>query len=111
MSSPRGADDLELEGKVLSADASGLVILVKNKPIIVEARDILDIHRSSLPSKIVRRKMRYIPPWQARQHLLDRHGLQWDLIKMLAVKSAGALHDKIDHTNLGHQHRESEEDE
>lgn len=100
----------ELEGTLMAVSDVGVVVKTGDGTHIFLQEHILDISKSSIPRKIVRRKIRYIIAAQARQHLLDRHGMPWDLTKMLRPDAAREMHDKTDHSNLGHQHRTEGDD-
>lgn len=99
----------QIHGKLIKADYHGLVIQERTQTSIVALDIVLDAYRADKQGKIVRRKVRYMIAQQVRQHLLDRHGLAFDLIKALSPSNAKKLHDNIDHFNLGHRHRERED--
>lgn len=99
----------EIEGMVCAVNSTGLVLAVKGDTIILQTVDIVDINEADAPRPIVRRKVRHIPARQARQHLLDRHGVPLDLIRGTSPKTAYVLHQATDHSNLGHMHEAPEE--
>ena len=108
-SSGGDGDTIELEGLLQAADLqAGLVLQTREGSIIIPAIDLVDVYKASAPKKIVRRRIRYIPEPQAKQHLLDRHGMEWDLIKMLSPKRAHDVHNAFSHNNLGHRHQPRE---
>lgn len=93
------------DGTLLGIDVQGIVFESKGKVSIIPLEAVIDINPFTAPRKVVRRKVQAVLERRARQHLLDRHGLLWDLIKFVSEKTAYIMHDKIDHSNLGHQHR------
>ena len=106
------ADDLHpriVQGKLLRASYHGIAIQEANQTSIIDLSIVQDIYPASKQGKVVRRRLRYIVALQVRQHLLDRHGMQFDLIRALTPKVAKQLHDKIDHSNLGHRHKDRAE--
>lgn len=97
---------MDVEGEVVTASQSGLVLLSKSEGTMIIGIDEIDeLHKTVSPGKIVRRKIRHIPETQARQHLLDRHGVPWDLVRGMTPRNAFRMHEGIDHSNLGHKHR------
>lgn len=99
-----------VEGTLLAASWQGLAVKTKTATRVVDIDEVV----SAAPlrtSKLVRRWMRFIPSWQARQHLLDRHGLEYDLLKALLPDQAKLLHDRLNHKNLGHRHRPEGDDQ
>lgn len=108
-SSESGNGSVKTEGKILRVGAPGIVLESRLKTEIIPLRFIIDLYPFTPPRKVVRRKVRFIVPHQSRQHLLDRHGMPWDLIKFTTDDTASNMHLLIDHTNLGHQHRAPED--
>lgn len=103
----QGDDDVSswtIEGLLIAVGDAGVVVKNSDGPQIVMRHHILDIKKTVMSRKIVRRKIRHIVMQQVRQHLLDRHGMPWDLVKMMRPDSAFQAHESIDHSNLGHQH-------
>ncbi len=94
----------EIEGVLVGVSATGVAVKIRTGLQFYSFVDILDITKVNVARKIVRRRIRHIVESQTRQHLLDRHGIPWDLTKALSPSSAYAMHEKIDHSNLGHQH-------
>lgn len=101
---------IKTEGKILRVGAPGIVLESRLKTEIIPLDRIIDCYPFVPPRKVVRRKVRFMPEHQSRQHLLDRHGMLWDLIKFTTDTTAWSMHNLIDHTNLGHQHRHPEDD-
>lgn len=66
------------------------------------ARDFLP----SVPVRLTRRWIAGISAVNVRQHLLDRHGMPFPLIKDMNDEQAHAAHAAINHQDLGHAHGE-----
>jgi hypothetical protein len=98
-------DFREVEGTVGKADATGLVLQTSKGVTIIPVARILDVE-VKLPNRLQRRWLREAGASTVRQHLLDRHGMPFDLIAAQGVdhKLYLEMHSKIDHGNLGHQH-------
>jgi len=101
-------DFREVEGKCLVATSSGLVVQTKSKSELLEMGRVIDIDVIELVRRLSVRWLDHVSPAAVRQHLLDRHGLRFDLLKVMDVETAVKLHDGIDHTALGHRHGEKE---
>jgi hypothetical protein len=99
------SETIKAEGMLLKAGAQGIVFESKGKTEIIPLWAIIDLYAFTAPRKVVRRKVQALLSKRARQHLLDRHGILWDLIKFTTEATAFAMHERIDHSNLGHQHR------
>lgn len=76
---------------------SGLDLLTVDK---IEEIDYAPIKQKSVTQK----KVKPIEFGQARQHLIDRHGVELSWAKDADEKSAFEYHEGLDHTNLGHVH-------
>lgn len=103
-------DFREHEGKVVRADERGLVLETRHGTVIIDASRILDCDvtlRSSV-RRLMRRWLRDATPAIVRQHLLDRHGMPYDLVSAKAMDNEAffEMHQRIDHSGLGHQHGE-----
>ncbi len=94
-----------LTGELLAFGAGGLVVRTKDGVEIIETLSVVDVVEAAPNRKIIRRKVRYIPTHQARQHLLDRHNIPWSLVREMTPETAHKLHERIDHHDLGHRHR------
>lgn len=108
---PDTDDDFkEYEGKVVRADESGLVLETRHGTRIIRANRILDADVSikSTVRRLVRRWLREPTPATVRQHLLDRHGMPFDLIsaKEMDNEAYYHMHQGINHAGLGHRHGE-----
>jgi hypothetical protein len=108
-SSARGSEIVKAEGKLLRAGAQGVVFESRGKTVIVPLGSVIDLYEFTQPRKVVRRKVQHLLQRRARQHLLDRHGIPWDLVKFTTDQTAFDMHQQINHANLGHQHRGPEE--
>lgn len=104
-------DYVTTEGEVLAATSDAIVLRTGAGTSVVELVRVIDISLADPATKIVRRKVRPATIQLVRQHLLDRHGMQWDLMKLTRPSAALALHNLTDHSNLGHQHRDDTEEE
>lgn len=99
-------DFREVEGTVGRADKTGLVLqTAREGVVIIPANRILDVD-IKVTNRLQRRWLREATPSTVRQHLLDRHGMPFDLVAApgLDPKAYLEMHSKIDHSNLGHQH-------
>lgn len=73
---------------------------------MIEMADIIDIDLEPKVRRLARRWIGTIGIEVVRQHLLDRHGYPFDLVKNMDAKVAGQVHDALSHERLGHQHGE-----
>lgn len=103
-----GADTYETrEGKVVTAGRAGIALRSRGNTIIIEAKDIIDIEETKRNRKprIVRRVIRPFSRTDfIRQHLADRHGIPVSLLKEIDEETAHDMHEKTDHSDLGHYH-------
>ncbi len=99
-----------VEGVLIAISDAGVVVKNSDGSHILLFDVVIDVSKAMTSRKIIRRKLRFITAQQARQHLLDRHGVPWDLTKVLTAANAFEMHSRIDHSNLGHQHRTQEEE-
>lgn len=101
----------EREGKVEAASAFGVFFKEKGKSSgdLYEPKDIEEIMLvPEAPKKIRQKKMKLVEEGQVRQHLVDRHGMPVSKANELTEEQAVELHNRIDHTDLGHRHEASE---
>lgn len=103
--------DGEITGKVLAVGKDGLVVRHRGNARIVPLIDILDCKEVMRPrrKKVLRRVVRRITGEAIKQHLADRHALFVDLCNAISVEDAHVIHNLINHSNLGHYHREPSE--
>lgn len=98
-----------IEGTVTAASAAGIVFKEKGKrgQILVEAADIANIEIVDTGSRLKQRSLRPVADGKMRDHLVDRHGYKVSDIEAFSEEAAVALHDSIDHDDLGHRHRKA----
>lgn len=102
----------EITGKVLAVSNTGVVVRFKGNPRIILIEDILDHNEVSRPrrKRVVRRVVRRIPAEvSVKQHLADRHALFMSLVHAIDEETAHEIHEQINHSDLGHFHREPDE--
>jgi hypothetical protein len=101
----------EREGKVEAASAHGIAFKEKGKSSVdlYEVAQIEEIQAApEAPKKIRQKKLKPVEEGQVRQHLVDRHGMPVSKANELDEKAATELHDRIDHSDLGHKHEAGE---
>lgn len=106
-----GGSIKEREGKVDAASEFGVAFKEKGKASVdlYEVAQIEEISAApETPKKIRQKKLKPIEDGQVRQHLVDRHGMPVSKANELDEKQATELHDRIDHSDLGHRHEASE---
>jgi hypothetical protein len=104
-----GQDDedyREVRGKCLVANDAGLVIQTRSRSEMIKMAEVIDVDVEPKVKRLTHRWLGEIDDDAVRQHLLDRHGMPYDLIKSLDERTAVGLHDKINHAQLGHRHEE-----
>lgn len=96
----------EIEGKVLASDRTGLVIQTRSGTSIINTSEIEDIEVivPNMQRRLIKRWIQEIEPGSVRQHLVDRHGMPFDLINALPDGNAVQVHNQLPHGNLGHDH-------
>ena len=102
----------ELEGKLEAASAAGLAFKEKGKSNLdLYMPDQVESLQAApdKPKSVSQKKIKPIVEGQARQHLLDRHGVPLDWAKKASEKEAFEYHKNLDHSNLGHVHVEPEQ--
>lgn len=100
---------LETEGTVIAASPIAILLKPRGAMIaeMIPADDILAIEILQNPNaKLIIRKLRLLKPHEVRQHLIDRHGLEYSTIESLNDIEAYEYHANIDHSNLGHVHED-----
>lgn len=96
-------DEPRISGKVTEASPTGLVLAAKSTATILRTGDILGIRLKR--DRVITRVLRiFTEDDDVRQHLADRHGAWMSLLRTLSPEAALAYHNKIDHSDLGHQH-------
>ena len=97
----------EVHGEIKAATVAGVAFKKKG----TSGLQLLDVSKieevASAPVKakpVTQKKIAPIEMGQARQHLLDRHGVELAWAKEADEKSAFEWHASLDHSNLGHIH-------
>lgn len=103
----------ERTGKIEAATVAGIVFKEKGKSglhLIPSPDKIYEIDFAPTKPKSVTQKV-LVPVefGQARQHLLDRHGIELQWAKDADEKAAFEWHETLDHSNLGHRHEKKED--
>lgn len=102
---------LEVTGQLLAVDiAIGIVVENRDGTVIIKLPEIKDVSVALPRTKLVRRMLRWMPPRQVKQHVLDRHGMPWDIIRAMSHQGVHDMHALIDHSNLGHRHQPKDEE-
>jgi hypothetical protein len=102
----------ETTGKIMVATEAGIGFKEKGKASaeLLTLSQIEEI--APAPAKVksvVQKKIKPIEMGQARQHLIDRHGVELSWGKEADEKAAFEYHAGLDHSNLGHIHVEPKE--
>lgn len=98
-----------VEGTVLAASDIGIVFKPKgaSKGSIVPAAKLGDIEEVVAgPKKLRGRTIPQVHDGKYREHLIERHGYKITEIQAMSEDEAKAFHQSIDHSDLGHKHRE-----
>lgn len=102
----------EVTGVIKAATVAGVPYKEKGKSSL-ELATVDKIHEIDFaPTKeksVTQKVLAPIEMGQARQHLLDRHGVELSWGKSADEKSAFDYHAGLDHSNLGHRHLTPEE--
>ena len=98
----------EVRGTIQAATVAGIAFKQKGKPgleLIPSADLIEEIDYAPVKQKsVTQKKLKPIEFGQARQHLIDRHGVELSWAKDADEKAAFEYHNGLDHSNLGHTH-------
>lgn len=98
----------EVTGTIKMATVAGIAFKAKGKPgmeLIDSTEKIEEIDYAPVKAKsVTQKKIKPIEFGQARQHLIDRHGVELSWAKDADEKAAFEYHAGLDHTNLGHVH-------
>lgn len=97
-------DFQEIRGKCLIANTKGLVIQTRSRSEMLALEDIIDLEVEPRVRRLTRRWIGETEPDGVRQHLLDRHGMPFDTVRLLSASDASTIHNKINHVLLGHEH-------
>lgn len=94
-----------LEGRILRVEAPNFAIRTQFKTWIIPLGELLEIERlEGRRRALTVRYLRVFEASEVRQHLLDRHGLAHDLLTNIDQEVAMELHNRMDHSHLGHRH-------
>lgn len=97
----------ELEGKIEAASEAGLAFKEKGKSNLdlYLPNQIEEIQAApEKPKQVSQKKLKPIDLGQARQHLVDRHGVTLSWAKEADEQKAFDYHQNLDHADLGHRH-------
>lgn len=101
-------DFKEVTGKVIAVSNAALVIQGRSDVAMIEVGDILEIEevlKFTNKDSLIVRELARVTGEAARQHLLDRHGMQIEKIRAMSVDTAVWTHSQLhDETHLGHVH-------
>lgn len=103
----------QLIGTIKAATIAGVPFKTKGKAGIdlIQVKDIEEV--ALAPSKeksVTQKKLAIVEMGNARQHLIDRHGVELSWAKNASEKEAFDWHATLDHTNLGHVHVDKTKD-
>mgnify|MGYP000969785004 CR=1 FL=1 len=104
----------ELTVKVEAATVAGVAYKEKGKTglELTSPDQIEEISAAPVkPKAVVQKKVKPIELGGARQHLVDRHGVELSWAKEADEQAAFDYHAGLDHSNLGHVHVEAKPDE
>lgn len=102
-------DGDSIEGTVEEGSEMGVVLKPKNssRSILVEAGNITSVDIAVAGVKGLKaRNLPQVNDGKNRLHLTDRHGYAIADVNKLSENEAKTFHDGLDHTGLGHFHRE-----
>lgn len=97
----------EVTGTIKAATVAGVPFKEKGKPglELTTADKIEEIdYAPTKPKPVTQKKIKPVEYGNARQHLVDRHGVELAWAKEADEKSAFEYHKTLDHSNLGHVH-------
>jgi hypothetical protein len=107
------ADDSlkQIEGKIEAVGPQGIAFKIKGQGSV----DLFEIEKieevqavNEGPKKIKAKKLAPIEAGKVRAHLVDRHGMPVSKANSMDEKAAEELHNRIDHSDLGHFHKADE---
>jgi uncharacterized DUF497 family protein len=105
----KGETAVELEGKVETGNAMGVLFKEKGKTAIrlIEANKIERItYAPETPKELKQKPLKLVTHGEARSHLIERHGYKVSDIQRMAEPEALSYHNTLDHADLGHRHEE-----
>lgn len=102
---------VETEGKLHAViDGSSILIRLKGtqKPDILQWTELELIEEIKVrPKQLKGRTCKVATLYDVREHLVERHGVKISWINQVDNTKAQAMHDNIDHRDLGHLHSDS----
>ena len=104
----------EVTGTIKAATVAGVPFKTKGKSglDLLTVEQIEEISYAPVkPKAVVQKKLKPIEYGQARQHLIDRHGVELSWGKEADERSAFEYHKDLDHSNLGHRHEADEREQ
>jgi hypothetical protein len=99
----------ELEGTLVAVAAEAVMFKPKGKTSaqLIEVKDLESVnHADAGVRKLTRKTLKIVEFGQARNHLLERHGLTLTVVNEMTEQAAYDSHAGIDHvaSDLGHVH-------
>lgn len=101
----------KLEGKIEVASEAGVGFKPKGRREmdLLEVEDIVGIEEAPVTeAKLKQVGLKPIELGRVKKHLIDRHGAPLSQVNALTAEQAEELHNKIDHTDLGHHHNKKD---
>lgn len=107
----KGETAEELEGTLVAVASEALMFKPKGKTssVLIEIKDVESInHADTSARKLTRKTLKIVEFGQARNHILERHGLTLTSVNALSEKDAYDWHQGLNHEelDLGHVHGE-----
>jgi hypothetical protein len=103
-----GTED-ELHGKVLEVSDDAFVLQTRTDTRVIQYVDVTSLIERR--RGVTRRRLRLIGAGESvRQHLADRHAIFVSLLRVAGEDTLRDMHDKINHSDLGHMHVRPEDD-
>lgn len=97
-----------LEGRILRVESGEFAIQTQAKTMIIPLSELLEIERKEGQRRtLTLRYLRRMESTEIRQHLLDRHGVPYDVVAALDEEAGMEYHNRIPHQLLGHRHEPS----
>lgn len=101
-----------IEGRVESGSEVGVAFKRKGKRDIdlILPGSIVSIELApTKPTVIKTKSILVVPVERIRTHLVDRHGWNLSTVNALTNEEAELQHNKVDHSDLGHEHTKAPE--
>lgn len=103
----KGETAVEIEGTALAANELGILLKPKGrtKAELIEASKIEQVQFAPEKARDLKAKsLKVVGYGDARQHLLDRHGVALAWVNGATEAQALEYHSGLDHSDLGHNH-------